>query len=289
MRLFLVALLTISVIGQSQTPPPRTGKEQQPNQKNTGSKPENSETCQTPPQNTPPALNQSQTIIREQGAQQGGTKAIDSPSSNGWITFFTAILAIAALAQFVAMWLQRGYMHKQWREMKAQVEISDKNADTASRNAQVAINSVRPWIVPDIQGKKETVYKGADARTITFFYFSIENIGSSPAEILSIDLVSDKTRIEESLPPEPIYQPADLKLTYRIVPPKQPWNPFQVPEGWKAPPVEDWSVFTHWRFGRVIYRDLLNGGKHETRFCFSYCAAPEAYVPDGPERYHGYT
>ena len=142
MRLLVFASLALALF-QSQIPAPGTPKVGSPSQQHGRSEPANPQASKGETVNPTPAINQPTCVVYEQGSQNGGGECKTDSASNGWITFFTFILAAAAIAQFVAMWLQRDYMRRQWQEMEKQVGIAGANVQTAKDAAEAADRSAK--------------------------------------------------------------------------------------------------------------------------------------------------
>ena len=251
-------------------------------------------------------------MICEQGTQQRSANSEGKSSPNGWITFFTFILAVAAIAQFVAMWLQRGYMHKQWEKMGEQVVIAGNAADAAFLNATAVINAERPWMLINIK-----MDVGRDSNGMTFgisvpigFSVSFINCGKTPAEVISFEQHLDCTQTTDDLPIPPEYQtPNEQVLRHtRLVAADGKWEDvtesgFSLQQNFP----NDWAdIYTSTKramyWGRLRYRDLIEQprtihevkdekslGVHETCFCYFYSPTRQELLITGPRGYNKHT
>lgn len=274
MRLFLVLLVTISAMGQSQPPAPSAGKEQRPSQQNARTKPANSENGQTPPQDSPAAINQPQTMICEQGTQQRSSEPERGSSSNGWITLFTFVIALAAVAQVVAMLRQSSYMRKQWREMERQAEIADRNAETASKNAIAMVNADRAWLDISLVVQNYCLY---DLR--------IKNHGKTPAHSVAI-------RIDF----RHFTNPDDAKTSTVYVASPRMWSsgeeyPIYDFDTQATVGVQDWGEIHEGRRhivikGEISYRNVIGDSFGISGFCYHWNGAAKEFERISSESFY---
>jgi hypothetical protein len=154
----------------------------------------------------------------------------------------------------------------------ATAQAAQKSADAALLNAQVLINSERPWILVRVEASKGAL--GFDGFDITAV-----NRGRTPASILSYStncLIVDEG---EAMPAEP--ECGKMKTVSEILLPDEPTHLDSVGDGtvamycvseekWqRVLGMDAWAYFV----GRIVYRDLLSPADtppHETQWAFSY-------------------
>jgi hypothetical protein len=181
-----------------------------------------------------------------------------------------------------------------------------KSADAARTTAESLINSERPWIVPEISKEvkwidsfstdKETLDK-AIKRRVVYFTFSITNHGRTPAEIVGIRGNPHLTNkgIHGGLEDPPDYGLQYIFMQVRMLAPGQHWDydDIDLNFGWAdeqtMKEIESFKLHRMFK-GVVLYRDVFNPEiLHESRFCYTYFAMREDYLPSGPPEHTKYT
>jgi hypothetical protein len=210
---------------------------------------------------------------------------------------YIASIIISGLAVLVGV----GTLLIVWR----QTGSIRKAAEAAQLNAQAIINAERPWVMPELentilvpglrQSSKDGTLKVVTPPE-TEFRLWIKNEGRTPAHILSVIAKSVFTNRGEDLPDIPNYGEHGFFDQQRILSPNSArmsldqWSFRQrtaLLDEWEnviENPVKWW-----WWYGRIQYRDVLDGKDHETRFCYLYMIDRDAFVIAGPREYTKYT
>ncbi len=202
-------------------------------------------------------------------------------SVNLSLALFTGVLAVVGVLQWIAL-------HRQAGHLRHGLNIAQKSAEAARLSAQAIINSERPWIITRVLLREVKVpTKGNDVHSVVakkFLTFTISNIGKTPAQIVSVFSGHKYTDCGEQLPDLPDYS-AEVSLEQqRILAPHERWNY----ENWPTATVSI-SGKWYWRYGRVVYRNVLDSSRHETCFCFLYSEPLNEFIVGGPSEYTKYT
>ncbi len=197
------------------------------------------------------------------------------------IALFTGFLAAVAVLQWIAL-------HRQAGHMRRGLSIAQSSAETAKLNTQAIINSERPWIITRVLLREVKVpTKDADSHSIVvkkFLTLTISNIGKSPGQIVSVFSGHKYTDCGEQLPDVPNYCAESGLEQPRILAPHERWNY----ENWPTASVSVVGKW-YWRYGRVVYTNLLDSSRHETCFCYLYSEPLNEYIIGGPSDYTKYT
>ncbi len=202
-------------------------------------------------------------------------------SINISLAVFTGVLAAVGVLQWIALHLQAGHLRRG-------LSIAQASAETAKLSAQAIINSERPWIITRVVLREVKVpTKDAASHSVVvkkFFTFTISNIGKTPAQIVSVFSGHKYTNCGEQLPDIPDYSAEFGLEQQRILAPHERWNY----ENWPTTTVSI-SGKWYWRYGRVVYRNVLDSSHHETSFCFLYSEPLNEFLLGGPSEYTKYT
>jgi hypothetical protein len=182
-----------------------------------------------------------------------------------------------------------------------------KSAQAGLLSAQASINAERPWLMPIMERRPAPHVTILDDRSQpppriedwdSEFTFLIRNDGATPAHILSVVAYSQFTDNGKSLPDTPDYRTDEEFEQQRILSPKDP--PLTL-EPWTLPVlgelvgrrIADAVLIKRttwwWRYGRIRYRNVLDGSAHETRFCWLYVPDRDEFIVAGPTNYTKYT
>lgn len=193
--------MSFAACAYSQPPaptPPKVGQEKQQNGSAESSK---SAEKQTPPQSAPVIVNFFQPANATPVGESSGDKGYNPPPSY-WVTLFTAVLAICAFAQVIAMIVQARYM----RISLATTGEAARAASASAEHARAAIILThRPRLTVRFLLMPETVITIGDdmclAGTLAAF-----NTGNTKA---TLTRTCSEIIVSEHLPARPKYEGSD--------------------------------------------------------------------------------
>ena len=167
-----------------------------------------------------------------------------------------------------------------------------KSASAALLNAQALVNSERPWMVITIE-HSPSVFQD-DVFTIKAI-----NRGRSPAEVISRSENCLIVKGEGQMPPEPMYTETGTLRNSQIVVTEGEFTLETVSEGYLHQMCESEEMFAELKsftrqayiFGQIVYRDLIKGDEHRTRWCCMYFPGHPrcTFVHSGPSGYNTHT
>lgn len=211
--------------------------------------------------------------------------------------------------QIAEMSVQTDVLERSVDVAKESAEAAKKSADAALLNAQVVINSERPWLFIKIEISAAR-YDGAGLVDNLGFSVSFHNYGKTPAEIVSFEQSPDCRDSTDHLPCPPEYSEEGRVLAHtRMVPSGETWH--DLGESYFQPQTfvvgDQWSDiqrsrkrFVYW--GRLRYRDLIeqsktvhelerpaDAGIHDTCFCYFWSPPLNKFLICGPVGYNKHT
>lgn len=230
-------------------------------------------------------------------------KVISQPRDPYYVAYvWVTILATLVNGGIFFIIMKQGvHIESQTAHMKESVDLARASADAALLNAMAIINAERPWLIHAIERTERGV--GAfdqQAKDIqkrqSAFTVTIHNRGRTPAELVTVFESFAFTKKGEELPEVPDYGcPTELRQQ-RILSPNEPahalLSTFTLEQALEADfpsnelqTGEKWC----WRYGHVIYKNVIDGKRHETRFCYIYLAEADSFIISGPPEYSRHT
>jgi hypothetical protein len=178
-------------------------------------------------------------------------------------------------------------LRDQGETAQAAAKAAKESADAALQNAKAVVNSQRPWIfikytiTGDSPRKADIEIRGV-------------NYGPTPAEIVCIDFTCVKQERAASLPIEPSYRKLPNTYSGHV----RPGGDFGIFKTLLASEMTDemWEEMDRknqrltYR-GRVIYKDVMSGERHESRFYYYFSPQPGGGMIDrsAPPEYYRHT
>jgi hypothetical protein len=183
-----IALAAFAIAEEQSPPPPPTPSVNAQKQQQLRDSKENSSATSQPNVESSQSANQNSTS-KDQSGEDGKKSAPD------WITWFTAVIAIAAVLQFIVFCFQARYMYRGLILTKQAADAATDSVQTLNR-ARLVIESSKFF---DVEDTSKAIFR---------YGYTIANKGNTPAHIFEI--LNCVAIIEPPLPDVPPYssQPA---------------------------------------------------------------------------------
>lgn len=179
-------------------------------------------------------------------------------------------------------------MRRQLREMHDATEAAIANGHAALANWEAVVNSERPWVFVE-PGKLTQRNDPWNTR----IEIHARNKGRTPAEVIAANCVETWLPYGHTFVGEAQYGDDELTLPRYLVTDGEPLmvhylDTSAVASQQRADAIQrDLRLYV---IGRVVYRDLISGERHETRLCFFFSTVPgHGLVRAGPRSYNLHT
>jgi hypothetical protein len=169
--------------------------------------------------------------------------------------------------------------------MQDSLPLQKASADAALENARAVVNAERAWIfIEEAESKRQSIPRKAHVQILG------RNKRRTPAEVTIIACDFTFRPRDKKFPDEPWYP--HVEETYRrYVASGETFEVYDLDCSGVTDEVWEDSKGRRLTFtGHVVYRDVITGGEHETRFC--YLLSPNPFVgliQCGPRNYNQHT